>query len=283
MNRLMITAATIALLVPAGVALSAAVPKEKPAQQSAQPADKGTGTLSEAWRSLQTGAYDAWQATANAFDEITRKSQQDVILATALPGAFSGKQLIGTPIENAKEGRVGSISDLILGKDDHVDAIVVSDGGFLGINNAQIPVKPSLITISREKSGKLHARTNVTEAQLDKASSGGAFLTRIEAMHEDFKDKKMKSVARVIGATVVGPDNKTVAIVNDVLLSPVGDAQYALLSVGGTMGVGAKQVAVKTSTLLFTSSDQPLKTAMTEVQLKALAPVRGATASTASN
>jgi uncharacterized protein YrrD len=283
MNRLMISAATIALLVPAGAAFSAAVPKEKPAQQSAQPADKTTDTLSEAWRSLQTGAYDAWQSTVNAFDEMTRKSQQDVIVATALPGAFSGKQLIGTPIESAKEGRVGSIADLVLGKDDHVDAIVVSDGGFLGINNAQIPVKPGLISISREKNGTLRARTNVTEAQLDKASSGGAFLTRIEAMNESFKDPKMKTLSRVIGATVIGPDGKAVGTVNDVLLSPVGDAQYALLSVGGTMGVGAKQVAVKTSTLLFTRSDQPLKTAMTEVQLKALAPVRSATTSTAIN
>jgi PRC-barrel domain len=281
MNRLMITAATIALLFPASAAYSTPVPKEKPVQQSAQSTDKATDTLSEAWRSLQAGAYDAWQATANAFDEMARKSQQDLILATALPGSFSGKQLIGTPIENAKEGRVGSISDLILGKNDHVDAIIVSDGGFLGINNAQIPVKPGLISISREKDGTLRARTNVTEAQLDKASSGGVFLTRIEAMHEDFKDKKTKSVARIIGAVVVGSDNKQVATVNDLLMSPVGEAQYALLSVGGTMGVGAKLVAVRSSALVFLTSDVPLKIAMTEIQLKALAPVRSTLASSA--
>ena len=102
-------------------------------------------------------------------------------------------------------------------------------------------------------------------------------------MHEDFKDKKTKTISRIIGATVRGPDNKSVATVTDVLLSPVGDAQYALLSVGGLMGVGAKQVAVKTSSLTFTSSDQPLETVMTEAQLKALAPVRSTAASTASN
>ncbi|MFM9863808.1 MAG: PRC-barrel domain-containing protein [Micropepsaceae bacterium] len=280
MNRLMISAATIALLAPVGAAFGAAVPKEKPAQQSAQPAD----TMSEAWRSLQNGAYDAWQATAHAFDEMTRKSQQDLVVATALPGAISGKQLIGTPIESVKEGRVGSIADLVFGNDNRVDAIVVSDGGFLGINNAQIPVKPGLVSISREKNGTLRARTNVTEAQLDKASVGGAFVTRIEAMNESFKEAKMKTLSRLIGATVAGPGGKTVGTVNDVLLSPVGDAQFALLSVGGTMGVGSKQVAVKASTLQFTSADRPLKTEMTEVQLKALAPVRGATgASSASN
>lgn len=277
MNRLMISAAAIALLVPAGAAISAPTPKEKPVV-SAQPS-----TLSEAWRSLEVGAYDAWQATTNAFDDATRKSQQDVLLPTALPGAFSAKQLVGTPIVSAKEGRVGSISDMVLSKDDHVDAIVVSDGGFLGINNAQIPVKPGLISISREKDGTLRARTNVTEAQLDKASGSGVFLTRIEAMNEDFKNPKTKTLARMLGATVNGPNGKAVATVTDVLLSPVGDAQYALLSVGGTMGVGAKQVAVRTSALAFSTSDQPMKIAMTDAQLRALAPVRSAPGSSVSN
>ncbi len=278
MNRLMISAAAIALIVPAGFVVAAAAPKEKPAQQSAEQTD----TVSEAWKSLKEGAYDAWQATVHAFDEMTRKSQQDLVVATALPGAISGKQLIGTPIENAKEGRVGSISDLVLGKDNHVDAIVVSDGGFLGINNAQVPVKPGLITILRDKNGTLRARTNVTEAQLDKADSG-RIMTRIEAMSDRFKDPKMKTLSRVIGASVAGPGGKQVATVNDLLLSPVGDAQFALLTVGGTMGVGAKQVAVKASALQFTSSDQPLKTEFTEAQLKALTPVRGVTGASATN
>lgn len=283
MNRLMITAATIALLAPLGAAYAAPIPKEKPTQQNTQPTDNSENTLSEAWHSLQTGAYDAWQATATAFDEMTRKSQQDLILPTALPGAISGKQLIGTPIVSEKEGRVGSISDLVLGKDDHVDAIVVSDGGFLGINNAQIPVKPGLISIYRQENGTLRARTNVTEAQLDKASMGGTFLTRIEAMNEEFKNPKTKTVARIIGTSVVGPDGKGVGTVTDLLLSPVGDAQFALLSLGGTMGVGAKQVAVKASSLAFTSSDQPLGITMTAKQLKALAPVRSTAGTTARN
>jgi hypothetical protein len=93
-------------------------------------------------------------------------------------------------------------------------------------------------------------------------------------MNDNFKKTNVKTVSRLIGATVVGPDNKSVASVNDILLSPVGEAQYALLSVGGAMGVGAKQVAVKVSNLSFTTSDQPLKISMTADQLKALAPVR---------
>src|SRR5262245_22330795 len=156
----MMVSAAIALAFSAAIVLAADPPKQPgkdlPAPVSTQAAD----ALSERWKALKEGAYEAWKATTNAFDEMTRKSQQDVVLATALPGAISGKQLIGTPIENVKEGRVGSVSDLVLGKDSHVDAIVVSDGGFLGIGNAQIPVKPALISIRRGKDGKLRALTN---------------------------------------------------------------------------------------------------------------------------
>lgn len=261
MKKYLITVAALALAVPLAPAFAADPPKQE------------DNSLTEAWKSFKQGAYEAWTSTVNAFDEMTRKSQQDVVVATALPGALSGKQLIGTPIENKKEGRVGSIADLVLGNDSRVDAIIVSDGGFLGLANGQIPVKPGLISIRKDKDGSLHAQTNVTEAQLDHAYNA-SFPTRVEAMNDNFKKTNVKTVSRLIGATVVGPDNKSVATVNDVLLSPVGQAQYALLNVGGAMGVGSKQVAVKASSLTFTTSDQPLKIAMTADQLKALAPVR---------
>lgn len=275
-------AASIALLLASATAVLAADPK--PAKDLPAPAaSKSTDPIAERWQALKEGAYDAWQATTNAFDEMTRKSQQDVVLASALPGAISGKQLLGTPIENVKEGRVGSVSDLVLGKDSHVDAVVVSDGGFLGIGNAQIPVKPGLISIRREKDGKLRALTNITEAHLDEAALNGAFRTRIESMRDDFKKPEVKTVSRVIGSSILGPDGKTVGSVNDVLLSPVGEAQYALVTVGGTMGVGAKQVAVKAASLHFTRAGEPLKTTMTLDQLKALAPVRSVAASVIGN
>jgi uncharacterized protein YrrD len=191
----------------------------------------------------------------------------------------SAKALIGTPIENTKEGRVGSISDVVLGADSHVDAIVVSDGGFLGINNAQIAVKPGLISIKRDEKGKLKASTNVSESELDHASAA-AFTTRVEAMKADFKKPEVKTASRLLGASVVGSDGKAVASVDDILLSPVGEARYALLATGGTMGVGTKVVAVPIASLSFERSDKPLKTTMTAGELGKLAPVRAQASAT---
>ena len=241
-------------------------------------AQKTTGekvgeTLSDGWAAFTKGAKQTWDATVVAFDDMTRKTQQDIILPSALPGALSAKAIIGTPIVSEKEGRVGSISDVVLGKDSRVDAIVVSDGGFLGVNNGQIAVKPSLITISRDEKGNLKARTNVTEKQLD-AASNTAFATRIQAMNDDFKKTDVKTVSRLIGSSVVGTDGKVIASVIDILMSPVGEARFALLAVGGTMGVGSRLVAVPVSSLTFTTADKPLTSSMTAEQLAKLAPVR---------
>jgi len=263
MKWLLVSTSAAALILMMPLATAA----DKPAGESVSEA------AGDAWASFKRGAKDAWDATVKAFDDMTRASQQDIVLPKALPGALSGKALIGTPIENAKEGRVGSISDLVLTQDQHVAAIVVSDGGFLGINNAQIAVKPRLISIKREANGKLKARTNVTESQLDSAYSA-AFTTRIEAMSDDFKRPEVKTVAKLIGAKIVDPDNKTVGNVNDVLLSPVGEARYALIATGGVMGVGSKIVAVSLSSLTYTRADEPLKTTMSGEQLGKLAPVR---------
>jgi sporulation protein YlmC with PRC-barrel domain len=251
---------------------------DKPKEEKTT-SDSVNETLTDAWASFKQGAKEAWDGTVKAFDDMTRKSQTDIVLPKALPGAVSAKSLIGTPIENAKEGRVGSISDVVLGNDSRVDAIVVSDGGFLGINNAQIAVKPSLISLRRDEKGALKARTNVTESQLDSASSA-AFTTRIEAMKEDFKKPEVKTASRLMKASVVGPDGKEVGKVDDVLLSPVGEARYALIATGGTMGVGTKVVAVPISAVTFTRSDQPLKTTMTAAELGKLAPVRSQASAT---
>jgi uncharacterized protein YrrD len=270
MRGLLLSTSAMALLCLAPLAATTYA-ADKPAEKTTT--EKVGDTLSDAWASFKQGTKEAWDATVKTFDDMTRKTQEDIILPKALPGALSAKAVIGTPIQNGKEGRVGSISDIVLGQDSHVDAIVVSDGGFLGINNAQIAVKPSLISIRRDDKGALTARTNVTESQLD-AASASAFTTKIQAMKEDFKKPEVKTASRLIGSSVVGADGKTIGSVNDILLSPVGEARYALLSTGGTMGVGAKVVAVPVSSLTFTKAGDPLKTSMTAEQLGKLAPVR---------
>ncbi|GGC54887.1 PRC-barrel domain-containing protein [Chelatococcus reniformis] len=55
--------------------------------------------------------------------------------------------------------------------------------------------------------------------------------------------------SKVIGASVVGPDGKTVGDINDIVLEQSGSAQAAVIGVGGFLGVGEKRVAVPFSQL----------------------------------
>lgn len=54
---------------------------------------------------------------------------------------------------------------------------------------------------------------------------------------------------KVVGSTVVNEANDTVGTVDDLIITPVEKVPYAVLSVGGFLGVGSKYVVVPYSSL----------------------------------
>lgn len=263
MRRLLAAFAALCLLLTIPMPAYAA---DNPKTTSEQIADAAR----DAWNALKKGARDAWNATVKAFDSMMEGSKE-IVLPKVLPGSISGKQLIGTSVENVQQKeQVGRISDIVVGKDNYLDAFVVADGGFLGIGADKVAVKPRLITVSRAPDGSLHARTNITEGQIDNAADA-AFVSRVEAMNESFKDPAMKTVSRLLSSRVVGPNGQEVATVHDIILSPVGEARYAILSVKGP---SPKLVSVMVSSLTFTRGGEPLRTPLTAEQLQRRAPVR---------
>lgn len=50
--------------------------------------------------------------------------------------------------------------------------------------------------------------------------------------------------SKLIGATVVGADDKAVGAITDLVLGPAGATEGAVIGVGGFLGVGEKKVAV---------------------------------------
>ncbi len=51
-------------------------------------------------------------------------------------------------------------------------------------------------------------------------------------------------VSSIIGASVINKANETVGNIDDIIVAADGKAQYAILSVGGFLGVGSRLVAV---------------------------------------
>jgi len=48
--------------------------------------------------------------------------------------------LIGSAVFNDRDEKIGSIDDLVLGKDNKADEVIVSVGGFLGMGNKLVAV-----------------------------------------------------------------------------------------------------------------------------------------------
>jgi len=60
---------------------------------------------------------------------------------------------------------------------------------------------------------------------------------------------------RLIGAKVVNKDNQTVGTIDDLILSSGNQVEGVILSVGGFLGVGQKQIGVRIGALKITTAD----------------------------
>jgi len=260
MRKIIIAAALIAA---APIAAAIAADRNQPTT-----ADQVSQAASDTWQWLKKETKAAWDATSKAFSQAI-ETRKTLIITQELPTAISGKRLLGTSLENGRDGKVGAISDLVFGGDARLDAVVVAEGGFLGIGADQVPMKPNLITIRRQPDGSFKARTNVSEDQIDRAGDA-AFVSSIEAVGPNYKKPENRRLAALIGATVVGPNGEKVATIDDILLSPTGDASYAVLS----LGMAGPRVVVGFSSLKFTRADAPLQTSRTAEQLSHLAQVQ---------
>jgi hypothetical protein len=75
--------------------------------------------------------------------------------------------------------------------------------------------------------------------------------------------------SKVIGASVVNDTNETIGKIDDVIISSDGKAPFAVISVGGFLGLGSKLVVVHYDNLRF-QQDRVVLPGGSKDQLKAL-------------
>jgi len=81
---------------------------------------------------------------------------------------FSSK-LKGLNVTNQKDENIGEITDIAI-KNNQVDALILSVGGFLGIGERYVAVAPSSVSIRRDaKNDKWLASMNTTKEALKEA------------------------------------------------------------------------------------------------------------------
>lgn len=68
----------------------------------------------------------------------TTPSQRNAVLTDA--GEIRASKLIGSSVYNDRDEKIGKVDDVVLGKDNKADAVILSVGGFLGMGSKLIAV-----------------------------------------------------------------------------------------------------------------------------------------------
>ena len=82
--------------------------------------------------------------------------------------------------------------------------------------------------------------------------------------------------SKVVGSAVVNEANETVGTIDDLIVTPGDRVPFAVLSVGGFLGIGTKYVVVPYSTLVVHDKEMMLPGA-TKESLKSLPEFKYAT------
>ena len=219
------------------------------------------------------------------------KTQASPSLADAGgPGGADSKKLIGRTVKTARNETVGEIKSIHLDDNGRADSVMVSVGGFLGIAEREVKLGWKDLGIAQDGEVVTHLGKEQIKAlpeylYKDPTYRGmvfgemGIWMPRHDNLaHDttvstgDFNVHGHISANAVIGATVRNAGKETVGKVVDVYLDDKGSARLLVVSVGGFLGVGSKNVAVTWSDIKFTREDKSLVllTDWTKDSLKAM-------------
>ncbi len=217
------------------------------------------------------------------------------------------RKLIGRNIQNAQNETIGEIKSIHVGKEGKVDGVIVGVGGFLGVGEREVRLAYTDLNITNNGE---KVTVNMTKDQLkaqpeykysDQAYRGQVFTdtgpwksgdaTRAPADAKpantsvaastpaattastgDFNADGQISANALIGANVRNEAREVVGDIQDVYVDNNGAIKVVVVSVGGFLGMGTKNVAVKWSDIKFTRDGNSalLLTNWTKDALKAM-------------
>ena len=211
------------------------------------------------------------------------------------------RKLIGRNIQNAQNETIGEIKSVFIGKDGKVDSVMVGVGGFLGVGEREVRLAWSELNVSQNGE---KVTVNMTKDQLkakpeykygDPSWRGQAFndagvwkttdasrpapnqQTAANTAPDtraggDFNAEGNVSGNAIIGATVKNDAKETIGKIEEVFVGPDGTIKTVVVSVGGFLGMGSKNVAVKWSDLKIERDGRDLlvRTGWTKDTLKAM-------------
>jgi sporulation protein YlmC with PRC-barrel domain len=181
----------------------------------------------------------------------------------ALVGTYY-KQNVYDPSDN----KIGEITDVVMGRDGRIEGFIVSVGGFLGVGEKDVAV-PFDAVRSTQRNGNVRLTMNATKDQLEKAPAFKFDNAFAQAPLPQTPAERTPAERTTTGVATPGPaqalstiptNTTTIASyykknvydradskigeISDVLVNNEGRIDGFIVSVGGFLGIGEKNVAV---------------------------------------
>jgi len=228
-------------------------------------------------------AFGVAGAQAQTPSDKAPSGNPSVAMQMTAPTGADARKLLGRNIKNMQNDTIGEIKSIHLDPSGKVDAVIVSVGGFLGVGEREVLLNWRDLQI--DANGEV-VRVNMTKDQLkaqapysyrEPALRGTVFTDKGVYAPErdpaartdrtdrtntassdvptrstgDFNVAGQMSAEALIGKTVKNATNENVGKINDVYLDASGGVKLVVVSVGGFLGVGSKDVAVPWIDLKF--------------------------------
>lgn len=202
-------------------------------------------SLEDAGHKIENAADKAANKTKEAYKDVkayfTNDADIKAVSSINVDTALTADKLIGTSIQNPKGEKIGSIEDIIVDADGDATAVVVNDGGVLGLGGKMAAFDYGILQ-------GFTAGDNVM-VKLSEDS-----IKNAQAFDPDALAEGSFSVKKLADAKVLDANGKAVADV-DTIAFEGNDADYVVAQFNDILGLGGDKVAMDFDALTVTNTN----------------------------
>lgn len=194
---------------------------------------------------------------------------------TDYDGSYGGDRAVPSA-DTDQWDDIGEVNDIVLSPTGQARGVLVDIGGFLGMGAHTVALDMSQIHLLRDDNNRRFVAVNSSKEELEKApeytrpqtppvtadnsamnntgmmgttaanGAGTGMATRPNFEREGFMNADYEDLTaeQLQGATVYGGKDENVGEVGQLLLSPDGRIDRAIVDIGGFLGMGVHQVAL---------------------------------------
>jgi uncharacterized protein YrrD len=170
-----------------------------------------------------------------------------------MKGLSANRSILGQPVYNEKDERVGSVDDIVVTRDKAVSYAIINAGGFLGLMKHDVAIPVSQFKVVDNKFVLPGATKEALKARPE-----------LREVTNGWSAKRS-----ILGQPVYNDKDERVGSVDDIIVTPDKAVSYAIINAGGFLGLMKHNVAIPVSQFMFVDNKFILPGA-TQEALKAM-------------